>query len=140
MLRQKFSGKPEHVVNYFFFIAEEVRQIMAQLGIRKFDDLIGRADLLDTRKGIAHWKAQGLDFSRLFALPQVPDDVPRYQTMAQEHGLERALDNALIAKSRPAIDKGEKGQDHGSGAQRQPLGGGHALRGRHQNPSRGTAG
>ena len=108
VLRQKFSGKPEHVVNYFFFIAEEVRQIMAQLGIRKFDDLIGRADLLDTRKGIAHWKAQGLDFSRLFALPQVPDDVPRYQTMAQEHGLERALDNALIAKSRPAIDKGEK--------------------------------
>ncbi|MES2612009.1 MAG: glutamate synthase-related protein, partial [Pseudomonadota bacterium] len=66
-LRAKFSGKPEHVVNYFFFIAEEVRQIMAQLGIRKFDDLIGRSDLLDTRSGIAHWKARGLDFGRLFA-------------------------------------------------------------------------
>ncbi len=110
VLRQKFSGKPEHVVNYFFFIAEEVRQIMAQLGIRKFDDLIGRADLLDMRKGIEHWKAQGLDFSRLFAQPQVPADVPRFQTLTQEHGLEKALDNVLIAKSRAAIDKGERVQ------------------------------
>jgi glutamate synthase (NADPH/NADH) large chain/glutamate synthase (ferredoxin) len=110
VLRQKFSGKPEHVVNYFFFIAEEVRQIMAQLGIRKFDDLIGRADLLDTRKSIEHWKAQGLDFSRLFAQPQVPADVPRFQTLTQDHGLEKALDNVLIAKSRAAIDKGERVQ------------------------------
>ncbi len=110
VLRQKFSGKPEHVVNYFFFIAEEVRQIMAQLGIRKFDDLIGRADLLDMRKGIEHWKAQGLDFSRLFAQPQVPADVPRFQVESQDHGLEKALDNVLIAKSRAAIDKGEKVQ------------------------------
>ena len=110
VLRQKFSGKPEHVVNYFFFIAEEVRQIMAQLGIRKFDDLIGRSDLLDTRKGIAHWKASGLDFGRLFAQPQVSADVPRFQTLEQEHGLEKALDNVLIAKSRAAIDKGEKVQ------------------------------
>jgi glutamate synthase (NADPH/NADH) large chain/glutamate synthase (ferredoxin) len=109
-LRKKFSGKPEHVVNYFFFIAEEVRQIMAQLGIRKFDDLIGRSDLLDTRKSIAHWKAQGLDFSRLFAQPQVPADVPRFQVLEQDHGLEKALDNVLIAKSRAAIDKGDKVQ------------------------------
>jgi glutamate synthase (NADPH) large chain len=109
-LRAKFSGKPEHVVNYFFFIAEEVRQIMAQLGIRKFNDLIGRADLLDTRKGIEHWKAQGLDFGRLFAQPQVPADVPRFQVATQEHGLENALDNVLIAKSRAAIDKGERVQ------------------------------
>jgi glutamate synthase (NADPH/NADH) large chain/glutamate synthase (ferredoxin) len=110
VLRQKFSGKPEHVVNYFFFIAEEVRQIMAQLGIRKFDDMIGRSDLLDTRKGIEHWKASGLDFSRLFAQPQVPADVPRYQVEEQEHGLEKALDNVLIAKSKPAIEKGERVQ------------------------------
>jgi glutamate synthase (NADPH/NADH) large chain/glutamate synthase (ferredoxin) len=109
-LRKKFSGKPEHVVNYFFFIAEEVRQIMAQLGIRKFDDLIGRADLLDMRKGIEHWKASGLDFSRLFAQPQVPADMPRYQVLTQDHGLEKALDNVLIAKSRLAIDKGERVQ------------------------------
>jgi glutamate synthase (NADPH/NADH) large chain/glutamate synthase (ferredoxin) len=110
LLRKKFSGKPEHVVNYFFFIAEEVRQIMAQLGIAKFDDLIGRADLLDTRQGIAHWKASGLDFSRLFAMPPVPADVPRFQTLEQDHGLEKALDKVLIAKSRAAIDKGEKVQ------------------------------
>ncbi len=108
VLRAKFSGRPEHVVNYFFFIAEEVRQIMAQLGIRKFDDMIGRADLLDMRKGVEHWKARGLDFGRLFALPQVGADAPRFHTQAQEHGLEKALDNVLIEKSRAAIDKGEK--------------------------------
>ena len=109
-LRAKFSGKPEHVVNYFFFIAEEVRQIMAQLGIRKFDDLIGRADLLDTRKGIAHWKAQGLDFGRLFAQPNVPAEVPRFHVENQDHGLEKSLDNVLIEKSRAAIERGEKVQ------------------------------
>jgi len=110
VLRKKFSGKPEHVVNYFFFIAEEVRQIMAQLGIRKFDDMVGRADLLDMRKGIEHWKSSGLDFSRLFAQPQVPADVPRYQTLFQDHGLDKALDNVLIEKSRNAIEKGERVQ------------------------------
>ncbi|WP_394788992.1 glutamate synthase-related protein [Rhodoferax sp.] len=108
VLRKKFQGRPEHVVNFFFFIAEEVRQIMAQLGIRKFDDLIGRADLLDTRKGIAHWKASGLDFNRLFAQPNVPADVPRYHVQNQEHGLEKSLDNVLIEKSQPAILRGEK--------------------------------
>ena len=107
VLRAKFTGKPEHVVNYFFFVAEEVRQIMAQLGIRKFDDLIGRSDLLDTRKGIAHWKAKGLDFSRLFAQPDVPADVPRFHVENQDHGLDKSLDNRLIEKARPAIDKGE---------------------------------
>jgi glutamate synthase (NADPH/NADH) large chain/glutamate synthase (ferredoxin) len=109
-LRKKFSGKPEHVVNYFFFIAEEVRQIMAQLGIKKFDDMIGRADLLDTRKGIEHWKSSGLDLSRLLAMPDVPADVPRRHIDVQDHGLDKALDNVLIAKSRAAIDKGEKVQ------------------------------
>ena len=96
------------VVNYFFFVAEEVRQIMAQLGIRKFNDLIGRADLLDTKNGISHWKAMGLDFSRLFALPNAPAEVPRFHTQLQEHGLERSLDNVLIEKSQPAILRGEK--------------------------------
>jgi glutamate synthase (NADPH/NADH) large chain/glutamate synthase (ferredoxin) len=108
VLRKKFSGKPEHVVNYFFFVAEEVRQIMAQLGIRKFDDLIGRTDLLDVKKGVAHWKAKGLDFSRLFAQPQVPADVPRFHCEAQEHGLEKSLDRILIERSRPAIERGEE--------------------------------
>lgn len=107
-LRKKFSGKPEHVVNFFFFIAEEVREIMAQLGIRQFNDLIGRADLLDTRKGIDHWKAQGLDFSKVFALPDVPVHEPRHQTLTQDHGLGTALDHILIEKSEPAIERGEK--------------------------------
>ncbi|MEG1374801.1 MAG: glutamate synthase-related protein, partial [Comamonas sp.] len=107
-LRAKFTGKPEHVVNYFFFIAEEVRQIMAQLGIRKFDDLIGRTDLLDTRKGVEHWKAQGLDFSRLFAQPNVPADVPRFHVSSQDHLLDKALDVKLIERCQPAILHGEK--------------------------------
>jgi glutamate synthase domain-containing protein 2/glutamate synthase domain-containing protein 1/glutamate synthase domain-containing protein 3 len=110
VLRAKFAGRPEHVVNYFFFVAEEARQIMAQLGIRKFDDLIGRAELLDMKKGIAHWKAKGLDFTRVFHQPQVPADVARRQLDEQDHGLAKALDVRLIEKCRPAIDKGEKVQ------------------------------
>lgn len=109
-LRKKFSGKPEHVVNYFFFIAEEVRQIMAQLGIRKFDDMIGRTDLLDMRNGIEHWKARGLDFSRLFAQPNVPADVPRFHVDVQDHNIENTLDRKLIERSQPAIQKGERVQ------------------------------
>ncbi|MBN2691263.1 MAG: glutamate synthase subunit alpha, partial [Burkholderiaceae bacterium] len=109
-LRKKFSGKPEHVVNYFFFIAEEVRSIMAQLGVRKFDDLVGRADLLDARKGVAHWKARGLDFSRVFHQPDVPADVPRRQVEEQDHGLAKALDHVLIERARPALERGEKVQ------------------------------
>ena len=110
VLRKKFSGKPEHVVNYFFFVAEEARQLMAQLGVRTFDELIGRADLLDTQKGIEHWKATGLDFSRLFYQPNVPADVPRLHVSSQEHGLEKALDVRLIEKSKAALEKGEKVQ------------------------------
>jgi glutamate synthase (NADPH/NADH) large chain len=110
VLRRKFAGKPEHVVNYFFFVAEEVRTIMAQLGIRRFDELIGRADLLDTKKGIEHWKARGLDFSRIFHRPAVPAEVPRRHTEAQDHGLERALDVKLIERCAPALERGEKVQ------------------------------
>ena len=110
LLRQKFSGKPEHVVNYFFFIAEEVRHIMAQLGIAKFDDLIGRSDLLDMKQGVEHWKARGLDFARLLARPEVPAGTPLFHTGTQDHGLDKALDKVLIEKSRAAIDKGDKVQ------------------------------
>jgi glutamate synthase (NADPH/NADH) large chain len=111
VLRKKFAGKPEHVVNFFFFVAEEARQIMAQLGIRKFDDLIGRADLLDMRQGVAHWKARGLDFSRVFHRPDVPDEVARRHVEVQDHGLQkggRALDHVLIDKARAALEQGEK--------------------------------
>ncbi|MBL0719113.1 glutamate synthase subunit alpha [Piscinibacter sp. Jin2] len=110
VLRQKFAGKPEHVVNYFFYVAEEARQIMAQLGIRRFDELIGRADLLDMKKGIEHWKARGLDFSRVFHLPAVAAEVPRLHVENQDHGLSRALDQTLIQKCLPALERGEKVQ------------------------------
>ena len=103
ILRKRFSGQPEHVVNYFFFVAEEVRELMAQLGIRKFNDLIGRADLLDTRSGIEHWKAKGLDFSRIFYMPPVSSDVALFNTEIQDHGLARALDHSLIAQAEPAL-------------------------------------
>ncbi|NHC06473.1 glutamate synthase large subunit [Azonexus fungiphilus] len=109
-LRKRFSGQPEHVVNYFFFVAEEVREIMAQLGIRKFDDLVGRVDLLDTRAGIEHWKAKGLDFSKVFHQPNVPVEVPRRHTEGQDHGLEKALDHKLIEQAKKALEKGQKVQ------------------------------
>jgi glutamate synthase (NADPH/NADH) large chain len=107
-LRRKFSGQPEHVVNYFFFVAEEVREYMAQMGIRKFSDLIGRADLLDMRAGIEHWKASGLDFSRVFHQPALSAEVARSHSEEQDHGLKQALDNQLIAKAMPALENGEK--------------------------------
>ncbi|NYT83366.1 glutamate synthase subunit alpha [Alcaligenaceae bacterium] len=106
VLRKKFQGKPEHVVNYFFFVAEEVREIMAQLGIRRFDDLVGRVDLLNLRPGIEHWKARGLDFSRVFHA--VPSSGPLFQHEEQDHALDHALDHQLIERSKPAIERGEK--------------------------------
>ncbi len=108
LLRKKFNGQPEHVVNFFFFVAEEVRELMASLGIRKFDDLVGRSDLLDTRKGVTHWKAKGLDFSRIFHQVQMPPEVSRRHTESQDHGLDAALDNLLIEKARPALERREK--------------------------------
>jgi glutamate synthase (NADPH/NADH) large chain len=103
-LRKKFSGNPEHVINYFYFVAQEIREIMAQMGVRRFDDMIGRSDLLDMRKGIEHWKARGLDFTRIFYRPDMPKDVARYHCEAQDHGLDKALDNALIAQAGAALE------------------------------------
>ncbi len=107
-LRKKFSGQPEHVVNYFFFVAEEMRELMAQMGVRTVDELIGRSDLLDMKKGIAHWKAQGLDYSRIFHRPEIAATVPVLHCEEQDHGLAKALDNQLIELARPALEKGEK--------------------------------
>ncbi|GGB96615.1 glutamate synthase-related protein [Pseudoduganella buxea] len=107
-LRAKFQGKPEHVVNYFFFVAEEARQLMAQLGIRTYDELIGRADLLDKSKAVTHWKAQGLDFSAIFYQPKVNEGLCMYHNEEQEHGLEKALDHKLIAQAKAALEKGER--------------------------------
>jgi glutamate synthase (NADPH/NADH) large chain len=107
-LRKRFTGQPEHVVNYFFFIAEEVRELMAEMGIRKFNDLIGRADLLDMQKGIDHWKLAGLDFSKIFHQPKVDQSVSLFNNDVQDHGLKNALDNQVIALAKPALEKGEK--------------------------------
>jgi glutamate synthase domain-containing protein 3 len=108
VLRKKFRGQPEHVINYFFFVAEELREIMARLGVRTVNELIGRSDLLDMRAGIAHWKAKGLDFARIFHRPQVGPEVATWHSETQDHGLEKALDNRLVELAKPAIERGEK--------------------------------
>jgi glutamate synthase (NADPH/NADH) large chain len=108
VLRRKFSGKPEYVVNFFFFVAEEVRELMASLGVRKLSELIGRTDLLDMKKGIEHWKAKGLDFSRIFYMPKMPAEVALYNKETQNHNLEKALDQRLIELAQPALERGER--------------------------------
>ena len=106
-LRRKFSGQPEHVVNFFFFIAEELRELMAKMGVRRLNDLIGRVDLLDMKKGVEHWKTKGLDYSKIFhAPPRLPED-PVMHCETQDHGLAKALDNQLIELAKPALDKGK---------------------------------
>ena len=103
-LRKRFTGTPEHIINFFTFVAEEVREIMAELGFRTFNEMIGRMDRLDTRPAIDHWKAKGLDFSRIFAKPDVGPEVAIFNCEKQKHGLEKALDNDLIEKARPALE------------------------------------
>ena len=102
-LRKRFTGKPEHVVNYFFFVAEEIRALMAKLGYRKFDDMIGQSQHLNMRRALDHWKAGGLDFSRILHKPEAAPGVGIHQTETQDHGLDKALDNELIRRAQPAI-------------------------------------
>ncbi len=104
-LRKKFTGKPEFVVNFFRFIAEEVREYMAQLGFRTMDEMIGRVDRLNAREAVDHWKARGLDFSKVLYDPPLPDTSPRRKVVAQNHGLDTALDNELIARAQDALQK-----------------------------------
>ncbi len=106
VLRKRFVGQPEHVINYFFFVAEEVRELMAQMGYRRFDEMIGQIQMLDRKKAVEHWKAKGLDFSKLFNKPAARAGVAIHNTERQDHGLEKALDNKLIAQVRAAIDTG----------------------------------
>jgi len=107
LLREKFSGQADHVVNFFHFIAEEVREYMAQLGFRSIDEMIGRSDLLDVRRAVNHWKAQGLDLSAVLYRPDVDESVATRQITTQDHGLDRALDNELLKLCAPAIERGE---------------------------------
>ncbi len=104
VLRAKFTGKPEHVINYFFFVAEEVRELMAAMGYRRLAEMIGNTDALDKDRVINHWKARGLDFSRMFHKPHVPKSVATHHCEAQDHGLEKVLDNKLIAFAKPALE------------------------------------
>ncbi len=105
-LRKKFKGKPEHVVNYMFFVAEELRNIMANLGVRTMEEMIGRSDFLIMNEAINHWKANGLDLSRILYKPDMGPDVATYHSETQNHGLEKALDHELISKAKPALEKG----------------------------------
>ncbi|MEN8176360.1 MAG: glutamate synthase-related protein, partial [Pseudomonadota bacterium] len=106
-LRKLFVGKPEHVINYFFFVAEEVRQLMAQLGFHRFSDMIGQTDRLDMRRAVDHWKAHGLDYSRILAKPQPREGVAISNCEDQDHGLERAIDRELIRQAWPALENGK---------------------------------
>jgi len=106
-LRKRFTGKPEHVINYFFFIAEEVRQLMAQLGFRTLQEMIGQSDRLEMRRAIEHWKASGLDFSRLMHKCEVGPEVALFNCETQDHGLDKALDQELIQQAEPALARGE---------------------------------
>ncbi|KRT54100.1 glutamate synthase large subunit [endosymbiont of Ridgeia piscesae] len=106
-LRKRFTGKPEHVVNYFFFVAEEARRLMAKLGFRSFGEMIGQSERLDMRKAIGHWKAKGLDYSRLLAKPQAAEGDAVYNSERQDHGLDKAIDNELIKQAAPALERGE---------------------------------
>ena len=106
-LREKFSGKAEYVVNFFTYIAEEVREYLAALGFHTLEEAVGHAELLDTRRAVDHWKAGGLDLSPIFHVPQLPAGAARHCTTTQDHGLDAALDRQLIELSADALEKGE---------------------------------
>lgn len=112
VLRDRFSGKAEYVVNFFQFIAEEVREILAELGFRTIEEAVGHAELLDTDRAITHWKAQGLDLAPLFHVPELPEGAVRHRINEQDHGLAKALDNELIKLAADAL-----GADSAEGAQ-----------------------
>jgi glutamate synthase (NADPH) large chain len=106
-LRKRFTGTPEHVVNYFFFLAEEVRELMAGMGFRTFEEMVGRTDMLKMRDAIEHWKARGVDLSAILHPAETPDGVAISHSERQNHGLRKSMDNDLIGKCMPALESGE---------------------------------
>ncbi len=106
-LRSRFSGRPEFVVNYFEFVAQEVREYLAQLGFRSLEEAVGHVEMLDTRAAVTHWKASGLDLSPILAVTEVDPGAVLHNATSQDHGLDRALDNQLIDICRPALESGE---------------------------------
>ncbi len=107
-LRKKFTGQPDHVINYFYLVAQELRRIMASLGFRTINEMVGQVDRLKVRDGVDHWKARHVDFSAILRKPDVPDTVGVYCQQAQDHGLDQALDNELIKLAGPALERGER--------------------------------
>ncbi len=107
-LRKKFNGKPEHVINFFTFIAEDVREWLAKLGVRSLDELVGRTDLLEMNDAIRHWKSKGLDYSKLLTKPTVADSVHTRQRVKQDHGIDKVLDRKLIELAKPALEQKQK--------------------------------
>jgi glutamate synthase (NADPH/NADH) large chain len=106
VLRKRFKGQPEHVINYFFFVAEEVRELMAMLGYRKFDEMVGQVQMLDQRRLVEHWKAKGLDLSKLFLKPEAAPGTNIYKCEPQDHQIHDVIDRKLIAESQAALDRG----------------------------------
>jgi glutamate synthase domain-containing protein 3 len=108
-LRKKFTGTPDNAVNFMKFVATEVRELMAELGFRTMNEMVGHSEVLEMKPAVEHWKARGLDFSKILYQPQVGPEVGRYQTLAQDHALEQSLDmTTLLALCQPAIERGEK--------------------------------
>jgi len=107
VLRKRFTGQPEHVINYFFFVAEELREIMARLGFRTLNEMIGRADRIDMQRAVDHWKAGGVDLSRLLYVAPARPGVAIWNSERQDHGLDKALDHRLIEAAQPSLEKGE---------------------------------
>ena len=105
-LRKRFKGQPEHVINFFFFVAEEVRELLASMGCKSYDELIGETAWLDQTTAISHWKARGLDFSHIFAMPDVVGPIAHKKVTAQNHGIDKILDRKLIAEAMPALENG----------------------------------
>ncbi|HEY2186493.1 MAG TPA: glutamate synthase-related protein, partial [Xanthobacteraceae bacterium] len=108
VLRQRFVGKPEHVINFFFFVAEEVRELMAAMGFRTFAEMVGQMQMLDKQQVVEHWKAKGLDFSKLFFKPQAAKGVATHHCEPQDHKIHTILDRKLIAEAGPALDRGAR--------------------------------
>jgi glutamate synthase domain-containing protein 3 len=104
-LRKQFKGQPEHVIQYFFFVAEQVRELMASMGFRTVEEMIGRVDMLEMKPAVEHWKARGLDYSAILYKPEVPARVARRCVQRQDHGLQQAIDHELIAASQDALEK-----------------------------------
>jgi glutamate synthase (NADPH/NADH) large chain len=107
VLRERYTGKAEYVVNFFEYIAQEVREYLAELGFRSLDEAIGHAEMLDTTEAVDHWKAAGLDLSPILHVPALPEGTPRRNTTGQDHGLDKALDNKLVEIAQDALENGE---------------------------------